>query len=84
MPPSVGGLCDTVAKVVVDEHDRYILERTLGCRDLCEHVDAVCVFVDHARDAAHLPLDATQSLQQGILVFAVTVHVLSFFPRLYP
>ena len=41
--------------------------------DLREDVDAVALLLDHPLDAAHLPLDAVQALDERVLVLRVAV-----------
>ena len=42
-------------------------------RDLSKHVNTVLVFLYHAGDTAHLPLNAAQALQMRLLVWGVPV-----------
>src|SRR3954453_23074360 len=46
-----------VAGVPIQEPERDLVERRLDRADLRQHVDAVAVLFDHARDAADLALD---------------------------
>ena len=58
---------DAVVRVVVEQAQGNLVERGLSSGDLRQDVDAVAVVLDHPLDAAHLPLDATQPLQQLVL-----------------
>ena len=49
-----------VARVVVEQPERDLLEGSLDRADLGDHVDAVAVVLDHALDAADLALDALE------------------------
>src|SRR5207253_11194842 len=48
-------------------------ERGRDGGDLGEDVDAVAVVLDHALDAAHLPLDPMQPLHERLLLAVVAV-----------
>src|SRR4051812_11586557 len=62
---------DAVARVVVEEPERDLVERRLHRGDLRHDVDAVAVVLDHSLDAADLPFDAAQTLEQLVLGRAV-------------
>jgi hypothetical protein len=49
----------------VEDVDGDLLERGLDGGDLGEDVDAVGVLVDHALEAANLPLDAPEAVVDG-------------------
>src|SRR5215471_15776353 len=40
-------------------------ERGAHSRNLCDEVDAIAVFVDHLREAAHLAFDSAEPLLNG-------------------
>src|SRR3954447_14009103 len=61
------GAHDAVARVVVEEAERDLVERRLDGGDLSEDVDAVAVLVDHPLHAADLALDAAQALEELVL-----------------
>src|SRR3954462_2525289 len=63
----VGAIDDAVARVVVEQPQRDLVERGLDRGDLGQHIDAVAVLVDHALDAADLALDAAQALAELVL-----------------
>src|SRR5690606_16981630 len=69
-----GRVDDAVAQVVLDEADAHGLQRLRDGGDLREDVDAVDVLVDHAGDAAHLPLDAAHPFEVRLLVGRVAVR----------
>ncbi len=60
-------MLDAMFDVVLEDLVLELLERGLDRLDLVHHVDAVAVFGDHARDAAHLAFDAAQSRGGGFL-----------------
>src|SRR6185312_7776932 len=67
---------DAVVHMVVEDLERDALERRRGGRDLREDVDAVALVLDHPLDAAHLPFDAVEPLDERFLLFHVSVcHV---------
>ena len=69
---------DAVVDVVVEDPIRDAVERGRDRADLRQDVDAVAVLRDHPLDAAHLPLDAVQALDDRVLVGGVPVrHVAS-------
>ncbi len=67
------GVDHAVGNVVFDQAEADLVQGGVDRRDLREDVDAVFFLVNHAGDPAHLALDATQSLQQGLLVGGVGV-----------
>src|SRR6478609_5356562 len=67
------GVADAVAEVLVEQPERHRLQRAVDGADLGQHVNAVLVLVDHPGDAAHLALDAPQSLGVVLLVRRVAV-----------
>ena len=67
------GAHDAMARVVVEQAERDLVERGLDRADLGEHVDAVAVVLDHALDAADLALDAPQALEELVLGGGVAV-----------
>ena len=69
-----GGVDDTVAHVVVKEHQRHRLQGAGHSGHLGQDVDAVGVLVDHARDAPHLALDPSEPCQDVCLVARVSGH----------
>src|SRR5262245_47925308 len=71
---ALGRLADAVAQVLVEEAEAHALERPGHGRDLGEDVDAVLLLVDHAGDAAHLPLDPGESLAVVVLVHRVAAQ----------
>src|SRR2546428_13101574 len=62
-----GALGHAVADVVVEQLERDGVERLLDGADLRQHLDAVAVVLDHARNPAHLSLDAGQALRDLLL-----------------
>ena len=56
-----------VARVLVEEPERDLVQRGVDRRDLGEDVDAVAIVLDHALDAADLALDPAQALEQLVL-----------------
>ena len=72
------GVLDTMPDVVAKDFLLDPSQRRPNGRDLRDDVDAVAVLVDHAREAAHLPLDAAQALQARW--FGRLVHVLTNTP----
>src|SRR4051794_20636518 len=83
----VGAIDDAVARVVVEQPQRDLVERGLDRGDLGQHIDAVAVLVDHALDAADLTLDAAQALEELVLGGGVAArlgaggHAVSIPPR---
>src|SRR6058998_3858946 len=59
-------VADAVVDVLVEELEGDSLERGGDGRDLGQDVDAVAVVGDHLLDAAHLPLDAMEALDQRV------------------
>ena len=59
---------DAVLDVLFEHLQRDGLERGADGAELRQDVDAVAVVLDHARDAAHLALDAREALQELLLV----------------
>jgi hypothetical protein len=47
-------------RVPVEQAEGDLVQCGLDGGDLCEHIDAVAVVVNHLLDAAYLALDATQ------------------------
>ena len=60
-------LDDAVARVLVEQAERDLVERGLDRADLGQDVDAVAVVLDHPLDAADLALDALHALEQLVL-----------------
>ena len=56
-----------MARVVVEQPERHLVQRGLDRADLGEHVDAVAVIANHALHPAHLPLDPAQALLELVL-----------------
>ena len=56
-----------VARVVVHQRERDLVEGRLRGADLLEDVDAVAVVLDHPRDPPHLALDAPQAREDVAL-----------------
>ena len=63
-----------VGDVILEQLRADLLERGLDGRDLGQDVDAVAILVDHPLDAAHLPFDPVQALDDQVLVLRVAVH----------
>src|SRR5665647_2396043 len=80
---ATGCVDHAVAEVVLDQADAHGLEGLGHGGDLREDVDAVHVLVHHARDAAHLALDALEPLEVGVLVGGVPVHAAHYTPMGY-
>src|SRR5262245_17602775 len=55
-------LLDTVTNVVLENLLLQSTECRTDCGDLRNYIDAVTVFLDHAREATHLSLDSVQPL----------------------
>jgi hypothetical protein len=51
----------------VEQPERDLVERRMSRADLCQHVDAVTVFLDHPRDPAHQAFDARQASEYLVL-----------------
>src|SRR6478672_1770276 len=64
---------DAVLHVLLEHLQRHGFERGADRTELGQDVDAVAVVLDHARDAAHLALDAREPLQELLLVRRVAV-----------
>jgi hypothetical protein len=73
-----------VADVVLEHLQRDRLERGVDRAELREDVDAVAVVLDHARDPAHLALDAGEALQELLLVRRVAVRLGCHAEVVYP
>src|SRR5512133_1149409 len=58
------GAHHAVARVVVEQAERDLVERGAHGADLGEDVDAVAIVLDHALDAADLAFDAAQALEE--------------------
>ena len=54
------GVDDTALDVILEEKQPDLVQGRLDGVDLGQDIDAVLVFVDHARDSADLSLDAVQ------------------------
>src|SRR5215218_2306666 len=67
-------VADAAADVAVEQPEGHLVEGGLDGRDLGDHVDAVLVLVDHAGDAADLPLDAAQAGLELLLLHGVAGH----------
>ena len=67
--------------VILEQLRADLLERGLDRGDLGQDVDAVAILVDHPLDAAHLPFDPVQALDDQVLVLGVTVHQESSLSR---
>src|SRR5687768_1385785 len=67
-------LHEAVAHVLLEQPEGDRLEGLRHGRDLGEDVDAVLLVLDHALQAARLPLDPAQALE--VVVLAVDVPVL--------
>ena len=55
------------------------------CSDLLKDVNAILFVVNHAPNAAHLPLKAAQTIRQhlavlGVAVSRVSIHTLGGYP----
>jgi len=61
------GVRHAVLQVIVQDLLLDLVERGAHRADLVDDVDAVAVFLDHARHAAHLPFDAAKPRQLGFL-----------------
>ena len=61
--PVAGRVDDAAAQVLLEQPERDRLQRLGRGAHLGQHVDAVLVLFDHARDAANLSLDAAQPLE---------------------
>ena len=59
--------------VVLDELKRNLMQGLVHGRELGQDVEAIRVVLDHAGDAADLPFDAPQPVQQGRLVLRIAV-----------
>lgn len=57
----------TMLDMIPENRALNLLERGPYCLDLVDHVDAIAVLRDHARDAANLALDAAQPYSGGFL-----------------
>src|SRR4029453_1589935 len=64
---------DAVPDVVLEQLDRDALQSGRDGGDLREDVDAGALVLDHPLDAANLPLDPVQALDQCLLVGDVSV-----------
>ncbi len=62
---------NAMTDVGVEQAEPDAVEGTVDGGDLRKHVDAVALFVDHAREPANLPFDAPESVQDGRPVGAV-------------
>lgn len=51
------------ARVIFQQPGCHGVKRRVYCGDLSQDIDAIAFAFDHACDAAHLALDAGQSLQ---------------------
>ena len=54
---------NTVTNVVLEDLLLQSTECRADCRDLSDYIDAVTLFLDHARKPTHLSLDSVQSLR---------------------
>src|SRR5215212_7284701 len=61
-------------RVPVEKLQRDLVECCLDRGDLRQDVDAVPLVVDHPLDAAHLPLDPVEALDQPLLVLDVRMR----------
>lgn len=61
------GVCDAMLQVVVQDLLLDLVERCPHRAHLVDNVDAVAIFLDHARDTAHLALDAAETGELGFL-----------------
>src|SRR5918999_2900890 len=57
--------------MVVEQAKCDLVERGLGRADLCQHLDAVAVLLDHPSNTSNLPLDPGQALEELLLGGAV-------------
>src|SRR6266511_651567 len=64
-----------VPHVVVEDLERQRLEGGIHRGDLRDDVDAVAVVLDHPLDAADLPFDSVETLDERVLVLGVAVFV---------
>ena len=71
---AAGGVGDAMPDVLVDQPHRHRLEGLRRRAHLVEHVDAVGVLLDHALQAAHLPLDSLEASDVLGLVHLVSSH----------
>src|ERR1700744_2577281 len=62
-----------VTQMLVQQIQRHRAQSAVDRADLGEDVDAVFVLFDHARDAAHLTLDAPQPLGVVVLLLRISV-----------
>src|SRR5690606_41041052 len=65
--PAGNRMLDAMGAVVPEDLLLDPSQRGPDGRDLRHDVNAVAVLLDHARQAAHLPLDPPQPLQTGLL-----------------
>ncbi len=72
------GMRDAVLEMVAERRLLDLIEGGTHGADLRQHVDAVAILLDHARDAAHLALDATEARELRFLEFPV--HPLNYTP----
>src|SRR5919106_3340165 len=77
---------EAVADVPVQQSEAHLVERRPGCVDLCDHVDAVAIVLDHPCHASDLALDPSQPVQELVLRRRVSArlrrHVSSCSPIL--
>jgi heavy metal translocating P-type ATPase len=72
------GMRDAMLQVIAE---RLLLDAVEGGAhraDLRQHVDAVAILLDHARDAAHLTLDTAKASELGLL--QSLIHGLNYTP----
>ncbi len=78
---SMEGMCHTVPQVIAQRLLLHLVERRPHRPDLCQHVDAVAVFLDHAGDATNLTFNATKPRKLRLLDFII--HSLNDTPAGY-
>ena len=69
-------VCNAMLQMIRESLLLDAVERRAHGPDLGQHVDAITIFFDHAGNATHLALDATESGELGFL--QLFVHALNY------